>query len=641
MILTTRLLWYKLRMIPCNNFLRLFGVMMALAPIPRAQAETDKPERPNILWITCEDISPNLGCYGDTQAVTPNLDRLAARGVRYTQAFAPTGVCATARSSLITGMYASSIGSQHMRCKTTLPNNIRPFTTYLRRAGYFCTNQSKQDYNFKTPTDAWDVGSGSKAHWKHRQPGQPFFAVFNFVDTHESRIRGRTRHKIELTNEERHQPDQTSPPPYLPDTPLIRKDWARYLDLITMMDKVEIPNRLSELARAGVADNTIVFFFSDHGAGLPRAKQFIYDSGMQVPLLIYFPPKWRHLAPGKPGGTVERLVSFVDFGPTVLSLAGVPIPKHMQGKPFLGSQAGADRKYIYGIRDRMDERYDMSRTVRDSHFKYHRHYLPFVPHFPWLDYMEKLDTSKELRRLQAAGELSDGPAFFMAKTKPVEELYDIRVDPHELHNLAEQPEYHDVLRRMRRTHLAWVRETVDTGLLPEQELRDRAAGSSEYEYARSGRYPLERILETALLMGQGTEVLPQLTERLNAQDAAVRYWAANGLANLGRAADPANPALTKRLTDSSLDVRIAAAQALSRSGHVDIGLPVLVKLLEHPKWAVRLAAANAIDYLGSDARPAIPTLRQVMRGDDKENRNLRWVCGHTLRQLGVADSSMK
>jgi arylsulfatase A-like enzyme len=585
MIFTTQLIPRKLRMTPCNIFLRLLGVMMALAPIPCVQAATGKPERPNILWITCEDISPNLGCYGDTQAITPNLDRLAARSVLYTRAFATTGVCATARSSLIMGMYPSSIGSQHMRSKTTLPENIRPFTTYLRRAGYFCTNQSKQDYNFKTPTDAWDVGSGFRAHWKHRQPGQPFFAVFNFLDTHESRIRGRTRHRIELTSDERHQTDQTRPPPYLPDTPNIRKDWARYLDLITMMDKGEIPNRLGELARAGVADNTIVFFFSDHGAGLPRAKQFIYDSGMQVPLIIYFPPKWRHLAPEKPGSAVDRLVSFVDFGPTVLSLAGVAIPKHMQGKPFLGSPSVPARKYIYGIRDRMDERYDMSRTVRDDHFKYHRHYLPFVPHFPWLDYMEKLNTSKELRRLQAAGKLSDGPAFFMAKTKPVEELYDIRIDPHELRNLADQPQYRDVLQRMRRTHLAWFKETVDTGLLPEQELRDRAVGSSEYEYARSGRYPLERILETALLMGQGTEVLPRLIERLDDQDAAVRYWAANGIANLGRAADPATNALENRLADSSLDVQIAAAQALCRLGHVNIGLPVLVKLLEHPKWA--------------------------------------------------------
>ncbi|NOX56372.1 MAG: sulfatase [Planctomycetes bacterium] len=425
-------------------------------------AEINRPDRPNFLWLTCEDMSPNLGCYGDPDAVTPNLDRLAARGVRYTLAFAPAGVCATARSSLIVGMYASSIGSQHMRCTTTLPDFIRPFTTYLRRAGYYCTNQSKQDYNFKTPADAWDVGRGPKAHWKYRKPGQPFFAVFNYVDTHESRIRGPTRVKVPLTEAERHDPAKVHVPPYLPDTPLIRKDWARYLDLITMMDKAWIPQRLKELEEAGVADNTIIFFFSDHGVGLPRAKQFVYEAGLQVPLIIYFPPRWRHLAPAKPGSAVDRLVSFVDFGPTILSLAGIPIPKHMQGKPFLGPQAVPPREYVFGIRDRMDERYDMTRTVRDRRFKYHRHYMPFIPHYPWLDYMEQLDTAKELRRLKAEGKLTDGPAFFMADSKPPEELYDLQVDPHELHNVADDPRYREVLERMRRVHGCARRSTPDS-----------------------------------------------------------------------------------------------------------------------------------------------------------------------------------
>jgi len=614
------------------SFLCAAGACVATTSV---HAQAKPPARPNILWITCEDISPNLGCYGDSQAITPHLDRLAARGLLYSRAFAPAGVCAIARSSLIMGMYASSIGTQHMRSKATLPKSIRPFTTYLRRAGYFCTNRSKQDYNFKTPDDAWDVGKGRRAHWKHRKPGQPFFAVFNYIDTHESRIRGRTSHRVTLTQREQHDPAHVKPPPYLPDTPLIRKDWARYLDLITMMDRSEIPLRLRELEQAGVADDTIVFFFSDHGAGLPRAKQFVYDAGMQVPLIIYIPPKWRHLMPSAPGSTVNRFVSFVDFGPTVLSLAGVPIPKHIEGKPFLGTQAVAPRKYIYGIRDRMDERYDMTRTVRGDRFKYHRNYMPFLPHFPWLTYMEKLDTSKELRRLHAAHKLTGGQAFFMADTKPVEELYDIKTDPDELQNLASQPRYQAVLQRMRRLHLDWVRRTLDTGLLPEQLLRDRARGSSEYEYARSGRYALERILKTASLTGRGPAVLPKLIDRLADDEAAVRYWAANGLTNLGRAAEPATGALTKCLADSAPDVQIAAAAALCRIGHVQTGLPVLIKLLAHRKWAVRLAAANAIDYLGEAARPAIPAMLEQMKRPEKADRDIQWVLVHTLNRLHV------
>ncbi len=593
-------------------------------------------ERPNILWLTCEDLSPNLGCYGDSQSRTPNLDQLAGRGVRYLNAFAPTGVCATARSSLITGMYASSIGSQHMRCTTTLPESIRPFTTYLRRAGYFCTNQSKQDYNFRTPNDAWDVGKGAKAHWRFRKAGQPFFAVFNFTDTHESRIRGKTSRPLKLTPEEIHDPATTQAPPYLPDTPLIRKDWARYLDLIANLDKTEIPLRLRELEEAGVEEDTIIFFFSDHGAGLPRAKQFVYDSGMQVPLLVYFPPKWRHLAPSAPGSTQERMVSFVDFAPSVLSLAGVPIPEHMQGRAFLGPKAVEPRRYIHGIRDRMDERYDMTRTVRDGRYKYHRNYLPFLPHYPWLDYMDMLETSKELRRLHAAGRLTGGHAFFMADTKPVEELYDLKNDPHELVNLSANPAHHTTLERLRKEHLNWTRRTGDTGLIPETELRRRARGSSEYEYARSGRYPLERILSTALLIGQGPDALPELVRRTKDSDAAVRYWAAVGLANLGPDAASAAEDARRMLKDESADVRIAAAQALGRMRFPQAALPVLLKELQNQDEWVRLAAANVVDQLGADARPAIPVMRKFLAGNERENLFVRWIFGHTLRTLGIA-----
>jgi uncharacterized sulfatase len=532
-------------------------------------------------------------------------------------------------------MYASSIGSQHMRCTTTLPAGIRPFTTYLRRAGYFCTNQSKQDYNFETPEDAWDVGKGAGAHWKFRKPRQPFFAVFNYTDTHESRIRGKTRNPAELSAAESHDPATTKAPPYLPDTPVIRKDWARYLDLITQMDKTEIPKRLGELETAGLAEDTIIFFFSDHGAGLPRAKQFVYDSGMQVPLLVYVPDKWKHLAPSNPGTTQDRMVSFVDFGPTVLSLTDVPIPDHMQGRAFLGKQAVAPRQYIFGIRDRMDERYDMTRTVRGGRYKYHRNYVPFVPHFPWLDYMDLLDTSKELRRLHAAGNLTGGPSFFMAKDKPVEELYDLQDDPHELNNLAGSPAHRKTLEHLRHVHLDWVRRTVDTGLIPEAELRRRAHGSSEYEYARSGDYAIEQILDTALLVGQGPEVLPQLVERLSDDDSAIRYWAATGLANLGPSASSADQSLRELLSDESPDVRIAAARALCRLGQVQTGLPPLVEELQHESPWVRLAAANAIDYLGEQAAPAVPAMQSLMVREDRENLFVRWIFGHTLRTLNV------
>ena len=311
-----------------------------LAPVHGAT----NPDRPNILWITCEDISPNLGCFGDLYAVTPNLDRLATEGVRYTNAFAVIGVCAPARSTLITGMYAPSLGTHPMRCRGTLPDYVRCFPEYLRDAGYYCTNNVKTDYNFATPESAWDESS-RQAHWRKRRAGQPFFSVFNFTSCHESQIRlpeeKYAERTADFTSRQRHDPALATIPPYHPDTPEVRRDWARYADMITYMDR-EVGALLAELDADGLADDTIVIFFSDHGAGMPRSKRWLYDSSLRVPMIVRFPKKYQHLAPGEPGAITDRLVSFVDFAPTVLSLAGVLIADHMQGEPFLGEQARSE-----------------------------------------------------------------------------------------------------------------------------------------------------------------------------------------------------------------------------------------------------------------------------------------------------------
>jgi N-sulfoglucosamine sulfohydrolase len=600
----------------------------ALAGDGKAAGKTEpQTERPNILWITCEDMSPNLGCYGDAYAVTPNLDRLAARGIRYTNAFTHAGVCAPSRSGLITGMYPTSLGSHHMRCTTALPDYVKCLPEYLRRAGYFCTNQSKTDYNFPVPPEAWDVPGGPKAHWRGRKPGQPFFSVFNLTITHESQIRAPYK-KLD------HDPARAVPPPYLPDTPVVRRDWARYHDLITQMDR-QAGELLSQLEGDGLAGETIIFFFSDHGVGLPRAKQWIYDAGTHVPLVVYFPPKYRHLAPAGPGSAIDRLVGFVDIGPSVLSLVGLEIPGHVQGVPFLGPQAGAPRQYLYGVRDRMDERYDMSRTVRDRRYKYHRNYFPSRPFAPWLDYMEKLPTMQEWRRLAAAGKLSGVQAFFMQQTKPVEELYDVQADPYEQVNLAGSPEHREALGRLRAAHLAWVRRTLDLGLLPEQDMRDRARGSSEYEMARDpAKFPIDRILETAVLSGQGAAAVPELRVRCGDPDASVRFWAVIGLTHAGTPDDATIEALRNRLADPSAEVRIVAAEALCRVDRSQAAVPVLVDALKHDSHWVRLQAAGALDRIGERARPALAALKQAAADPSRENMFVRWVVNHTLKQLG-------
>lgn len=590
--------------------------------------------RPNILWITCEDASPNLGCYGDSYARTPNLDRLAAEGVRYDRATSCAGVCAIARSTLITGMYASTLGSQHMRSNVELPDGISTFTAELRKAGYYCTNNAKTDYNFKVPADAWD-DNGGKGHWRNRPPGKPFFSVFNLTITHESRLRGPASVVAELAVADRHDPAQANLPAYLPDTPEARREWARYADLMTLMDR-QAGEILEQLKSDGLDDDTIVFFFSDHGVGLPRAKQWIYEAGVRVPLIVRFPERYGRFAPAEPGSSVTRLVSFVDFGPTVLSLAGVSIPRHMQGEAFLGEQAQPPRKYVYGIRDRMDERIDVSRTVTSQRYKYQRNYMPHRPHWPWLDYMEQLATSKAWRRLSAEGKLQPSHAFFVAPAKPLEELYDLQVDPDEMVNLADSSEHQSILIELRDAHFQWVRQTKDLGLVPEHQMHDAAASGAPYAVARTDEETkrFDERFAAAQLVGQDASHLPQMLAALDDTDAAVRYWAAIAILNLGDAGQVAVPHLQSHLHDTSPEVRIIAAESLCCLGHQQAALPVLTGDLQHKNSLVRLAAANSLDALGEIARPVLAEMRTAATSPLDTDRYTRWVLAHALRQLG-------
>lgn len=602
--------------------------------VSAAEAQTRKP---SILWITCEDISPHLGCYGDEYATTPHLDQLATQSVRYTHAFATSGVCAPARSCLITGVYPSSMGTQYMRCSGTLPPFIKCFPEYLREAGYYCTNNSKEDYNFATPPNAWDE-SGKRAHWRERtDPEKPFFSVFNFTVTHESKTRARGAELEKLVRslkpEERHDPAKAVLPPYYPDTTETRRDWANNADLITVMDR-QVGNVLKQLEEDGLAESTIVFFFSDHGVGLPRAKRWLYDSGMHVPLMIRFPQEFESLAVQQPGSVTDRLVSFVDFAPTVLSLAGVPIPEHIQGEAFLGEQASRPREYVFGIRDRMDERYDMIRAVRDHRFKYIRNYMPHLPYAQYLDYCERGPTMQAIRSLHEAGKLSGPTRLFLRATKPVEELYDTQEDPHEIYNLVRLPHFRKDLERLRRIHQEWVDDTRDLGLLPESILRTREQGTTAYELARQSpaAFPRERILATAELVQRGRAALPQLQQALSDDDdAAVRYWAAVGLIHIGPHAGDARKDLNSALSDESPVVRVAVAHALCNIDQQERGVPELIARLQDSDEWVRLSAAIALDSIGDKAKPAIPAMEHAR--DTDANKYVARVTNHALNTL--------
>ena len=442
--------------------LSLIVLGFAAAPVEGAG------RRPNILWISCEDISPNLGCYGDRYATTPNLDQLATSGVVFRRCFSHAGVCAIARSGIITGVYPVSIGSQHMRARIVPPPHVKCFTESLRAAGYWCTNRSKTDYNFEPPLTAWDESGRNSGDWRGRAKDQPFFSVINLTVSHESRIRAKFDSLV-------HDPAGVKLPPYVPDTPVTRRDRARYYDIITLMDR-QVGEILDRLEADGLAEDTIVMFWGDHGEGLPRGKRWIYDSGTHVPLIVRWPGTI------KPGTVRDDLVCFLDFAPTVLSLAGVTPPGFMHGEVILGRHTAPPRRYLFAHRDRMDETLDLIRGVRDRRYKYIRNFMPSRSRGQNISYMNKMPTMIEMRRLHAAGRL-DTVALkqYFEPTKPVEELYDLDSDPHEVNNVAARPEYRRVLARMRTVLEQWQDDIGDQGLVPEPLLVEAMRPGNVYE----------------------------------------------------------------------------------------------------------------------------------------------------------------
>ena len=453
-------------------------ILLSAAAVAGAQPKPDgKPL--NILWLSVEDMSPWLACYGDKTAPTPNIDRLAREGVRYTNAFATTPVCAPARHTIITGMYATSTGAMHMRNGTRSaaadrnpegaykdiplyeavpPPEVRCFSEFLRGAGWYATNNVKTDYQFKPPPTAWDESSG-KAHWRNRKDGQPFFAVFNCNFTHESQAFPDAEKRADVVK-----PADVPVPPYYPDTPTVRKTLAQTYNNLVAMDKW-IGERLAELEEAKLLDSTIVVFFSDHGVGLPRGKRSPYHSGIRVPLIVRFPDGQRA------GTTDERLVSFIDWAPTTLSLAGIKQPAYMRGVPFLGQFAGDPSKYAFVTADRVDATTDTVRALTDGRYKYVRNLRTDVPHLPRTAYREKLEIMRDLHALRTGAQATPEQWQIVSTSKPPEEFYDTQSDPHEVKNVVDAPEHQARIKEMREALERWQAETKDLGLIqPESKL---------------------------------------------------------------------------------------------------------------------------------------------------------------------------
>ena len=604
-------------------------------------------EQPNIVWISCEDISPHLGCYGDPHAITPNLDKLAQEGTRYTNAFTTAGVCAPCRSAIITGMYQNSIGTHHMRCNATLPKWLKPFPVYLREAGYYCTNNSKTDYQFSKPAkkEIWDI-CGAKGHWKNRpQKSQPFFAVFNFTGCHESGIASESKYKSvteDLLPSQRQNPKElTTLPPYYPDTTITREDWKRNYELITAMD-VWAGDLIQQLKDAGEYDNTIIIYWSDHGVGLPRAKRWLYDSGTHIPLIIRVPAKFQKSLDISSLATDNQLISAVDFAPTVLNIAGIDPPSYLQGRAFLGLHLSPPRKFVYGARDRMDERYDIIRTVRGPQYRYIRNFEPLKPYYQYMNTPEKGATMQEIRKKEASGQLDPVMALFSANEKPVEELYDTHADPFEIHNLADDPAFSQRLSEMRHALSEWQNEIGDVGLIPEAEIEilEQDAGSrfailQSTTKNSSTEKRLALLVDIATSASEGPAGIPKLLDALQNEDASIRYWAATGIGNIGPAATSTLKRVLESLNDPSPSVRIAAARAVAKLGSPEEALPVLEAELQSDHQWGRLAAAIVLDEMDEEARPALPSLQQALL--NQPNKYIVRVANRAINELENTD----
>jgi len=444
--------------------------------LPQTQLDSQDgprlPKTPNILWLVAEDLSAIIPPFGDNTVATPNLTRLANEGIRYTQAFSSSGVCAPSRAAIATGMYQNRIGAHHMRttniadfgAEGIIPYEAVPapyvkmHSQYFREAGYYTSNNAKEDYQFRKTVTAWDDSSNT-AHWRNRDEGQAFFAVFNFGITHESQIWRQAENPL-LVDENLEVPV----PPYLPNTEIGRQDIRQVYSNIVAMDR-QVGEILDQLEEDGLTDSTIIFWYSDHGGPLPRQKRLLYDSGMHLPLIIRFPDQYRA------GEIDEQLISFVDFKSTILSLAGIKPPDYVDGRAFLGEFAiTPDRRYVHGAADRFDTQYDMIRAVRDHRFKYLRNFSPEKPYYLPLSYREQMPAMQELLRLRDSGELSPAQAQWFRTSKEPEELFDVFNDPYELRNIAADPAYAGKLVELRKEMDSWMIFIEDKGLMSEAKL---------------------------------------------------------------------------------------------------------------------------------------------------------------------------
>jgi len=577
-------------------FITLFTIFIVAASAAQ--------DRPNIMWITSEDNSYHwIGCYGNKDAKTPNIDGLAASGIRYSHAYSNGSVCAVARNTLILGRYAPSMGTHNMRSRYPIPARFRTYPSYLREAGYYCVNRSKTDYNFKGDDKShWDQCNG-QAHWRNRKEGQPFFAVFNTTTSHESNLfKKKTdghRKAGRIPEKPSRDPKSVKLPPFLPDTPEIRQDWVTYMDIMTAMDN-EVGKWLKELDDAGVRENTIVFYYSDHGGIVPRHKRYINDTGTHVPLIVNFPKKWRHLAPAGAGTVNDRVVAFIDLPPTVLSLAGVKVPDAFHGRAIAGKQARDPEPYAFLYGQRFDSRMlRFVRAVTDGRYRYIRNFHPHRHRGIFAGYPHGQIGWNSFLKARQEGQTTTEQNAFWESRQPVEEFYDIENDPWEVNNLANDPEFAKRLSKMRAALFNKMREIGDTGIVPESMYEGISKDSTVYDYVHNDDFPYNKVLETALAAGDEKLSGRKLRAALKSDQPAIRYWGALSCTIRGKSSAKEKKELKKLLTDPVEGVRVAAAEALHTTGDKPAGFQGLITILQQTTDpVVSLEALNLTQALG-------------------------------------------
>jgi uncharacterized sulfatase len=590
---------------------------VAICSFAQASEPATTADRPNILWLSTEDIGPHLGCYG-CDVKTPNLDAFAKRSLTYDVAWSTYPVCAPCRTTIITGMYATALGAGNMRCGALKPEGLKLLPELMRDAGYYCTNASKTDYNLLDVADVWDESS-SKAHWKNRPDGKPFFAVFNQTSTHESKVRKRP-------HEKQIDPASVSLFPYWPDTPEVRQDWAQYLDNIQTMDGW-FAAHLKQLEDAGLADDTIVVFWGDHGAGMARHKRYAGDSGMRVPLIAHVPEKWKKFWSSNyaAGARSDWPVGFVDFAPTVLKIAGVEIPNRMQGESFLGADA-KKAKYVFGVRNRMDERYDVSRSVCDGRFVYIRNFMPHLPHGQFVEYQQTNPSTRVWFEKFGKGELNEVQSAFW-KPRPTEELFDLQADPHETVNLASDNSHVSKLTELRKAMRTKMIQIGDLDLVPESTLHEfeQATGKPRAEYANEKGFRLKDVLDAA----NGKNI----TENLDSNRVELQFWALVNLIHDVELPDmPTRKSISSILKNSkSMALRVKAAEFYLSKGQASKEVIEILVHLADKSNSNYYVACNALDCLDryrdevdADSIARIqemdPDASEIERGNDNLNK---------------------